>query len=91
MGPVGSGTAVAAVADVIAFDMIVEDAFTGTVAVAVAGAVAGAASSTTSSTASFDSGNPPAGIGGGGSSPPAGKTVFTGNTPAGIGGKAVAR
>ena len=80
MGPAGSGTAVAVAAVVIAFDMIVEDAFTGTFTVAV-----GAASSTTSSTASFDSGNPPAGGGGGG------KAAFTGNPPAGIGGKAVAR
>ena len=64
MGPVGSGTAVAVAvaADVIAFDMIVEDAFTG--AVAVTFTVAEGASSTTSSTASFDSGNPPTGIGG---------------------------
>ena len=83
MGPVGSGTVVAVAAAVgIAFDMIVEDAFTG----AVTFTVGPAASSTTSSTASFDSGNPPDGIGG--------KAAFTGNPPAGIGGgggKAVAR
>jgi len=72
MGPTGRATAVAAVADVIAFDMIVEDAFTG------AFDVGAGASSTTSSTASFDSGNPSAGG--------SGKAAFTGNPPAGIGG-----
>ena len=98
MGPTGRATAVAAVTDdVAAFDMIVEDAFTGAFAVAVAAVAVGAASSTTSSTASFDSGNPPAGMGGGGSvaftgNPPAGmggggrRVAFTGNPPAGMGG-----